>query len=255
MLKLRDIEVRRGERVTLALDELHLEGDRFTVILGHNGSGKSTLMNLLARQLEPTRGSLQLDDQPLARFSARDFARRVAFLPQHLPDVAGLTVRELVRLGRFPWRGLLGRWRAEDHAAVDQALAQTDVAHYAEQLADGLSGGERQRAWIAMLLAQQSPLLLLDEPTSALDLAHQYELMGLLRQLNRDSARGIVAILHDINLTARHADRVIALKQGRIFFDGSPDELLDGPLLSQLYDIDIELIEQPGGARKIAVVA
>ena len=164
-------------------------------------------------------------------------------------------MRELVRLGRFPWRGLLGRWRAEDHAAIDQALAQTDVAHYADHLADRLSGGERQRAWIAMLLAQQSPLLLLDEPTSALDLAHQYELMGLLRQLNRDSGRGIVAILHDINLTARHADRVIALKQGRIFFDGSPDELLSGPLLSQLYDIDIELIEQPGSARKIAVVA
>ena len=196
-----------------------------------------------------------LDGRTLAGFSARDFAQRVAFLPQHLPDVAGLTVRELVRLGRFPWRGLLGRWRAEDHAAVDQALAQTDVAHYADQLADSLSGGERQRAWIAMLLAQQSPLLLLDEPTSALDLAHQYELMGLLRQLNRDSGRGIVAILHDINLTARHADRVIALKQGRIFFDGSPDELLSGPLLSQLYDIDIELIEQPGSTRKIAVVA
>ena len=212
-------------------------------------------MNLLARQLEPTHGSLQLDGLTLADFSARDFARRVAFLPQHLPDVAGLSVRELVRLGRFPWRGLLGRWRAEDHAAVDEALAQTDVAHYAEHLADSLSGGERQRAWIAMLLAQQSPLLLLDEPTSALDLAHQYELMGLLRQLNRDSGRGIVAILHDINLTARHADRVIALKQGRIFFDGSPDELLSGPLLSQLYDIDIELIEQPGSARRIAVVA
>ncbi len=198
---------------------------------------------------------MQLDDKPLQRFSDRDFARRVAFLPQHLPDVAGLTVRELVRLGRFPWRGLLGRWRAEDHAAIDQALAQTDVAHYADHLADSLSGGERQRAWIAMLLAQQSPLLLLDEPTSALDLAHQYELMGLLRQLNRDSGRGVVAILHDINLTARHADRVIALKQGRIFFDGSPDELLSGPLLSQLYEIDIQLIEQPGSARKIAVVA
>jgi iron complex transport system ATP-binding protein len=198
---------------------------------------------------------LQLDGLTLADFSARDFARRVAFLPLHLPDVAGLSVRELVRLGRFPWRGLLGRWRTEDHAAVDEALAQTDVAHYAEHLADSLSGGERQRAWIAMLLAQQAPLLLLDEPTSALDLAHQCELMGLLRQLNRDSGRGIVAILHDINLTARHADRVIALKQGRIFFDGRPDELLSGPLLSQLYDIDIELIEQPGSARKIAVVA
>lgn len=250
-----DIEVRRDGRLTLALDELQLAGDQFTVILGHNGSGKSTLMNLIARQLQPDTGTLQLDGKPLASFSQREFARRVAFLPQRLPDVAGLTVRELVRLGRFPWRGLLGRWQAEDQRMIEQAMAQTDVEQYADHLADTLSGGERQRAWIAMLLAQQSPLILLDEPTSALDLAHQYELMTLLRELNLATGRGIVAILHDINLTARYADRIVALKQGRVFFDGSPEELLNNPLLSQLYDIDIELIEQPGSARKIAVVA
>lgn len=250
-----DIEVRRDGRLTLALDELQLAGDQFTVILGHNGSGKSTLMNLIARQLQPDTGTLQLDGKPLASFSQREFARRVAFLPQRLPDVAGLTVRELVRLGRFPWRGLLGRWQAEDQRMIEQAMAQTDVEQYADHLADTLSGGERQRAWIAMLLAQQSPLILLDEPTSALDLAHQYELMTLLRELNLATGRGIVAILHDINLTARYADRIVALKQGRVFFDGSPEELLNNPLLSQLYDIDIELIEQPGNARKIAVVA
>ncbi|MCW2293946.1 iron complex transport system ATP-binding protein [Pseudomonas sp. BIGb0408] len=255
MLRMNDIEVRRDGRLTLALDELQLAGDQFTVILGHNGSGKSTLMNLIARQLQPDTGTLQLDGKPLASFSQREFARRVAFLPQRLPDVAGLTVRELVRLGRFPWRGLLGRWQAEDQRMIERAMAQTDVEQYADHLADTLSGGERQRAWIAMLLAQQSPLILLDEPTSALDLAHQYELMTLLRELNLATGRGIVAILHDINLTARYADRIVALKQGRVFFDGSPEELLNNPLLSQLYDIDIELIEQPGSARKIAVVA
>ncbi len=255
MLRMNDIEVRRDGRLTLALDELQLAGDQFTVILGHNGSGKSTLMNLIARQLQPDTGTLQLDGKPLASFSQREFARRVAFLPQRLPDVAGLTVRELVRLGRFPWRGLLGRWQAEDQRMIERAMAQTDVEQYADHLADTLSGGERQRAWIAMLLAQQSPLILLDEPTSALDLAHQYELMTLLRELNLATGRGIVAILHDINLTARYADRIVALKQGRVFFDGSPEELLNNPLLSQLYDIDIELIEQPGNARKIAVVA
>lgn len=237
MLKLRDIEVRRGERVTLALDELHLEGDRFTVILGHNGSGKSTLMNLLARQLEPTRGSLQLDDQPLSRFSARDFARRVAFLPQHLPDVAGLTVRELVRLGRFPWRGLLGRWRAEDHAAVDQALAQTDVAHYAEQLADGLSGGERQRAWIAMLLAQHSPLLLLDEPTSALDLHRQIQLLSILRRLAKERGMLVIAALHDLGHALRFTDQALVLQNGTLVNCGPTEEVVTPELLYRVYHV------------------
>ncbi|TLX57756.1 ABC transporter ATP-binding protein [Stutzerimonas nosocomialis] len=255
MLNLQDITVRHDGRVTLDIPRLDIEEDAFTVILGHNGSGKSTLMNLIARQAEPAKGHLSLDGRPLEAYSQREFARRVAFLPQRLPEVAGLTVRELVRLGRFPWRGLLGRWRAEDLDAVEQAMRETDVHQFADHLADTLSGGERQRAWIAMLLAQASPLILLDEPTSALDLSHQYELMALLRMFNQTAGRGIVAILHDVNLTTRFADRVIALKQGRVFFDGTPDELLSSELLSALYDIDIQLVEQPGAARRIAVVA
>ncbi|WP_462380084.1 ABC transporter ATP-binding protein [Pseudomonas sp. Marseille-QA0892] len=255
MLSLKDIQVRHDGRVTLDIDRLDIAEDAFTVILGHNGSGKSTLMNLIARQTEPVTGHISLDDQPLSRYSQRELAQRVAFLPQRLPDVAGLTVRELVRLGRFPWRGLLGRWRTEDLDAVEAAMKQTDVLQFADHLADTLSGGERQRAWIAMLLAQASPLILLDEPTSALDLSHQYELMALLRALNEGAGRGIVAILHDVNLTARYADRIIALKQGRVFFDGTPDELLSSQLLTALYDIDIQLIDQPGAARRIAVVA
>ncbi len=255
MLNLQDITVRHDGRATLDIPRLDIEEDAFTVILGHNGSGKSTLMNLIARQTEPAEGHLRLDGRPLDAYSQREFARRVAFLPQRLPEVAGLTVRELVRLGRFPWRGLLGRWRAEDLDAVEQAMRETDVHQFADHLADTLSGGERQRAWIAMLLAQASPLILLDEPTSALDLSHQYELMALLRMFNQTAGRGIVAILHDVNLTTRFADRIIALKQGRVFFDGTPDELLSSELLSALYDIDIQLVEQPGAARRIAVVA
>lgn len=255
MLSLHDIQVRRDGRIILTLDHLQLAAGQFTVILGHNGSGKSTLMNLIARQFTPDTGRIALDGKPLEAYRQRDFARRVAFLPQHLPEVAGLTVRELVRLGRFPWRGLLGRWQAEDSRVIEWALRQTDIAHYADHLADSLSGGERQRAWIAMLLAQESPLLLLDEPTSALDLAHQYQLMALLRELNRETGRGIIAILHDVNLATRYADRIVALKGGRLFFDGTAEQLLSGDRLSALYEIGIELIDQPGQGRKIAVVS
>ena len=255
MLSLRDIRVCRDGRQILALPALDLDPGRFTVILGHNGSGKSTLMNLLARQLLPDHGQITLDGQPLAALSSRDFARRVAFLPQRLPEVAGLTVAELVRLGRYPWRGLLGRWQADDAAIVQEAMRATDIAHHASHLTDLLSGGERQRAWIAMLLAQQSPLILLDEPTSALDLAHQYELMALLAELNHRSGRGIVVILHDVNLAARYADRIVALKRGELFFDGTPDELLHSSQLSALYDIEIRLLPHEQGARPVAVVA
>lgn len=254
-MKLRDIQVRHDSRLILSLDRLDIDPGQFTVILGHNGSGKSTLMNLIARQLSADQGHIELAGRPLCDYSQREFARRVAFLPQHLPEVSGLTVRELVRQGRFPWRGLLGRWQVEDLRLIELALQQTDVAQYAEHLADSLSGGERQRAWIAMLLAQQAPLLLLDEPTSALDLAHQYELMELLHALNRDNGRGIVIILHDINLSCRYVQRIIALKGGRLFFDGSPRQLLCPQRLSALYEIDIQLLQQPGQGMPLAVVS
>jgi len=250
-----NIVVRHDGRTVLDVPKLEIEPGAFTAILGHNGSGKSTLMNLIARQMKPTSGSLTLGAQPLNSYSEREFAQRVGFIPQRLPDTSGLTVRELVRLGRFPWRGLLGRWREEDLSAVEQAMRETDIQQLSEHFADNLSGGERQRAWLAMLLAQASPLILLDEPTSALDLSHAYGLMTLLRSLNQTMGRGVVAILHDINLTTRFADRIIALKRGRVFFDGTPEELLSCQLLTALYDIDIQLVAQPGATRRIAVVA
>lgn len=255
MLELNNIRVHRQGRDILSVDSLKLATNEVTVILGHNGSGKSTLMKLLARQLLPDQGELRLNGQLLSAYSQRELAREIAFLPQQLPPVAGMDVRELVLQGRYPWRGLLARWNEQDQRLVEDAMAQTDVLRYADQLTDLLSGGERQRAWVAMLLAQQSPLLLLDEPTSALDLSHQYELMSLLHRLNRKTGRGVMVILHDINLAIRFADRILALKQGRPAFEGVPDALLSERTLSELYDIDIRLCAHPERDAPVAVVA
>ncbi|GAA0568831.1 ABC transporter ATP-binding protein [Caenispirillum bisanense] len=255
MFELSDVRVGYDGRRVLDIDRLTLAGDAVTVILGHNGSGKSTLMSLLARQRRPDGGTVALHGRPLGAYSQRALARAVAFLPQRLPDVPGLDVRELCGLGRFPWRGALGRWRAADDAAVAAALARTHMTAFAGRIVDHLSGGERQRAWIAMLLAQEAPILMLDEPISALDLAHQVEVLSLLRDLNRASGCGVITILHDINLAAHYADRIVALKGGRIAFDGSPEELMQEPVLSGLYGLDIALVDHPTRTARVAVIA
>ncbi len=255
MYKLDQVKVRHGDRTVLNLEHLELPTDRVTVILGHNGSGKSTLMNLLAQQNKPSEGALTLNGRPVADYSARQFARSAAFMPQRLPGTSGLTVRELVELGRFPWRGLMGRWQPEDSISMTEALADTDISRYQDTLVDQLSGGERQRAWVSMLLAQNAPLLLLDEPTSALDLCHQYDLMALLKQLNRERNRGVILILHDLNMALRFADHILGLKQGQIAFQGSPDEIQNEACLSDLYSIPIKLLKHPNQQAPVAVIA
>jgi ferric hydroxamate transport system ATP-binding protein len=255
MYHLSNIQITRAGRSILQIDDLKLQPDEVTVIIGHNGSGKSTLMKLLAGQLKPDQGKVQLNGELLDRYSSRQLARQIAFMPQQLPDAANLQVQELVLLGRYAWRGWLQRWQSEDYAFCKQAMQATEVAHLSEQMLSDLSGGERQRAWIAMLLAQQAPLLLLDEPNAALDLAHQYSLMALLTQLNRREQRGVLIILHDFNLAIRHADRIIALRQGKLWFDGTPAALLAHPQLSELYGIALEIIPRGAGKHPVAVVA
>ena len=255
MLTLHEIRVHRQGRCVLDIPHLDVDASSFTAILGHNGSGKSTMMGVMARQVRPDRGQLSLNDKPYSAMSNRELARQIAFLPQRLPDAAGLSVHELVRLGRYPWRGLLGAWQPEDEDQVMQALRDTDTTAYSHRAIDELSGGERQRAWTAMLLAQQSPLLLLDEPTAALDVSHQYDLMRLLHRLNRSAARGVVVILHDVNLAARFADRIIALRHGRVHFDGPPSDLMTKARLSALYDTDMLVMPHPAGGSPVALVA
>ncbi|ANQ28568.1 ABC transporter [Vibrio natriegens] len=259
MFQLSNIQIVRGGRQILGIDQLNIPTNELTVVLGHNGSGKSTLVNLLSGQMSPDKGSVELNGQNLSSLKTKELAKQIAYLPQKLPASAGLTVEELVRLGRFPWRGALGRWNAKDKQIISQAMQRTGVTPFAQALADDLSGGERQRAWVSMLLAQQSPILILDEPTSALDVHHQFQLMALLSELNKTENVGIIVILHDLNLALRYATHIVALKKGQIAFEGKADMLLDEARLSELYESPITLIDHPTPAdtlasRKVAVV-
>ncbi|MGV3002756.1 ABC transporter ATP-binding protein [Vibrio sp. E150_018] len=255
MFKLNQVRVHRNNRDILSIDELSIPSDGLTVMLGHNGSGKSTLVNLLSGQSKADSGQVTLNETEISTFSQKQLAKEIAFLPQKLPDVAGLTVQELVRLGRFPWRGVFGRWQNDDEKIIVEAMQKTGVEQYANNLADKLSGGERQRAWVAMLLAQQSPVLILDEPTSALDIHHQYHLMDLLQELNQQTGCGILVILHDLNLALRYATHIVALKQGKVAFSGAKELLLDDQRLTDLYETDIQLLDHPQqDDQKIAVV-
>ncbi|EFO41595.1 ABC transporter ATP-binding protein [Vibrio parahaemolyticus] len=258
MFQLSNIEIVRGGRQILGIDQLNIPTNELTVVLGHNGSGKSTLVNLLSGQMSPDKGTVALNDTSLSSLKTKELAKQIAYLPQKLPSSAGLTVEELVRLGRFPWRGALGRWNLKT-TDIAEAMARTGVAPFAQALADDLSGGERQRAWVSMLLAQQSPILILDEPTSALDVHHQFQLMALLAELNRTENVGIIVILHDLNLALRYATHIVALKKGQIAFEGNAEMLLDEARLSALYESPIKLIDHPTPAdtlasQKVAVV-
>jgi iron complex transport system ATP-binding protein len=225
--------------------DLTLPHGQMIGLIGHNGSGKSTLIKLLARQQLPTAGHLTLDGRPLGQWKNRDFARQVAYLPQQLPSADELTVRELVGFGRYPWHGALGRFSAEDRAQVDRALELTHTQVYAGQRVDELSGGERQRVWLAMLLAQNSRYLLLDEPTSALDIAHQVEVLSLVRQLSHDLDLGVIVVLHEINMAARYCDHLVALHSGRLLIQGEPAELMNSATLGSIYSIDMGVLPHP----------
>ncbi|ADH90908.1 ABC transporter related protein [Ancylobacter novellus DSM 506] len=225
---------------------LAVPAGRVVGLIGHNGSGKSTLLKLLGRQLAASGGEIRFEGRPLAGWGPRDFARRVAYLPQSSPATGGMTARELIALGRYPWHGALGRFGAVDRQKVEEAIALTDTAVFADRLVDTLSGGERQRVWIAMLVAQDADCLLLDEPISALDIAHQIEVLTLIRSLCRERGTGVVVVLHDVNMAARFCDDIIALHGGRLMARGTPEEMVTPQTLERIYGIAMDVIRQDG---------
>ncbi|PLP60973.1 iron ABC transporter substrate-binding protein [Mesorhizobium loti] len=243
-----------GGRTILSPLTMTLEPGRFYGLVGPNGSGKSTLLKLLARQQDPARGSIRFSGRLLETYGTRDFARSVAYMPQFTPPAEGMNVRELVSLGRFPWHGALGRFSADDEDKVTRALVQTSLTKLAERMVDSLSGGERQRAWLAMMLAQDARCLLLDEPTSALDLAHQVEILALVRQLSREQDIAVVAVLHDINMAASFCNELIALREGQIVARGSPDLILDPAVLDSIYGLAMGITRHPQTGAPISYV-
>lgn len=230
------------------IDTLSLEitEGAVTALVGRNGSGKSTLLKLIAGQNRPASGRIAHADRPLADWPPRELARRIAYLPQVTPVAEGIRLAELVALGRYPWRGALGRFRAEDHAAVSDAMQRCGLQPLADRLVDTLSGGERQRGWIAMMLAQGARTLLLDEPTSALDIAHQVEVLGLVQTMSRETGLSAVIVLHDVNLAARYCDRVVALDGGRLALDGPVRDLMTPEALARVYGLPMEVVPRSG---------
>lgn len=218
-----------------------------TALIGPNGCGKSTLLRTLARVIAPRAGRVLLDGEDIGAMPTRAVARRLALLPQGPVAPEGLTVRELVAQGRFPHQTLLRQWSAEDSVAVARALERTDLAHLADRPVDSLSGGQRQRAWIAMVLAQETGVLLLDEPTTFLDLKVQVDILSLLARIARDEGSSIVVVLHEINMAAAFADHIAMMAEGRILAEGPPGAVVTRANLARVFGLDAEVLPAPGG--------
>ena len=230
----------------LALERRHVVG-----LIGHNGSGKSTLLKLLGRQQPASRGEIRFEGKPLRDWRDRDFARRLAYLPQSPPAVPGLKVREFVAFGRYPWHGSLGRFSATDRMKVEEAMVLTYIVPFADRMVDTLSGGERQRVWLAMLVAQDTQCLLLDEPISALDIAHQVEVLALVRRLAIDRDLAVIIVLHDVNMAARFCDEIVALHSGRLIVRGGPSDIMTPQRLYEIYGLAMGVMASPADGQPI----
>ena len=246
-LTLSDLRLDLSGRAILDGIALDIAPGRVTALIGPNGSGKSTTLRAMAGLVSPDSGGVSLNGTPLPQMSRREIARALAFLPQSpiLPE--GITVRGLVERGRTPHLGSFRPMTATDRAVVDRALDRTGLTALAARRAATLSGGQRQRAFIAMTLAQDTPVLLLDEPTTFLDLPYQIEVLRLVRALNQDSGQTVVMVLHDINLACRFADRVVGIRAGQVLFDGTPEDVVTGTSLEALYGCPLTVIPLPDG--------
>ncbi len=248
----RDLTLGYGSRHVVGGLDLMIPPGRFTVLAGPNGSGKSTLLRALAGVTRPQAGAVLLGDRPLASLSARAIARRIGILPQAPQAPEGMRVIDLVRMGRHPHRGMLSRWTAADEAACERALRQTGTADLRLRPLDALSGGQRQRAWIAMVLAQESRIVLLDEPTSFLDLRHQQEVLGLIADLVAAGGT-VVAVLHDLNQAARQADHLVLLSDGGIAAEGPPGQVLRPETIARVFGVEVQLIPDPETGRNLCL--
>ncbi|MFB9325753.1 ABC transporter ATP-binding protein [Paenibacillus aurantiacus] len=224
---------------------LTLPQGEITVFIGSNGCGKSTLLRSMARLLKPQRGAVILEGSDIAGLSTKEVARKLAILPQGPSAPEGLTVLQLVKQGRYPYQSWLKQWSSEDEEAVRDALAATGMIELADRAVDSLSGGQRQRAWIAMTLAQETPVILLDEPTTYLDLTHQIEVLDLLYDMNERHRHTIVMVLHDINLACRYADHIVAIRKGKVEAQGRPEEVVDAALIESVFQLKCEIMPDP----------
>ena len=219
--------------------------NKISVIIGANGCGKSTLLKTLARLIKPTSGTITLDGKPLSKIPSKQLARILGLLPQSPIVPEGITVADLVGRGRYPHQSMFSGWSKKDYEAVAEAMDIMNITEFANQNIDELSGGQRQRVWIAMALAQQTDILFLDEPTTFLDITYQIEILDLLTDLNRKRGTTIVMVLHDINLSARYADHIFALRQGKLVAEGKPSNVITSELIKDVFGLRCKVVKDP----------
>lgn len=218
---------------------------KITTLIGTNGSGKSTILKTLSRLLTPAEGTVCLDGDSIFRMSTRVVAQRLAVLPQGAQAPSGITVKDLVEYGRYPYRKRLSGLTSKDEEIIKWALDSTNMLDMAGREMDQLSGGQRQRAWIAMALAQKTGILFLDEPTTYLDISHQLEILQLLKQLNRRQGVTVVMVLHDLNHAIMFSDHLVAIKNGEKYLEGAPEQVITPQMLREVFDVEAEVIQHP----------
>ncbi|WP_022765204.1 ABC transporter ATP-binding protein [Butyrivibrio sp. XPD2006] len=241
----RNISVGYEDNTIIKDLDIIIPSGKFSVLIGQNGCGKSTLIKSFARLLKPKSGDVVLDGKSIYDIPTQRLSREIGLLPQSPIVPAGITVADLVARGRFPYQKLFGQLSKADYQAIACAMEAMGIADLADKPVDSLSGGQRQRVWIALVLAQDTDILLLDEPTTYLDIAYQVEILDCLAALNKAKKTTIVAILHDINLSIRYADHIFAMKRGRLIAEGEPKDIITTGLMKDVYGMESDIITDP----------
>lgn len=244
MISTKQLSVAYGDKMVIENLSLTLPEGKITALIGPNGCGKSTLLKALSRINKIRSGEVLFQGRGLSEYKDKQLAQRLSMLPQVVQSPEGVTVRKLVEYGRSPYVSHWGRLTTQDKQKVEQAMRETGVWELADQSVESLSGGQRQRAWIAMILAQDTDVVMLDEPTTYLDLSHQIELMKLMRAMNQQG-KTVIVVLHDLNQACRYCDHLVVLKQGQLAAQGTPSQIFTEQLLDSVFNLDAAVVADP----------
>lgn len=234
-----------GDYIVLKDINVTIPKNKITILVGSNGCGKSTLLKTMSRLLKPFAGKVVLGDEDIFSKPNKEVAKKLSILTQSPTAPSDLTVFNLVKQGRYPYQSWFNQWSKEDEKIVEYALEKTGISDIKDKKLSDLSGGQKQRAWIAMTLAQQTDIILLDEPTNHLDIKYKIEVLDLLKELNEKENRTIVIVLHDINLACRYADHIIAIKDGKVYGEGKPEEIISEALIKEVFQINSKIVPCP----------
>ncbi|AOM40898.1 ABC transporter ATP-binding protein [Xenorhabdus hominickii] len=251
-LKAHNLSLAYGKRIIIDGVNLAIHDGELTVIIGPNGCGKSTLLRAISRSMQPKGGEVLLDETNIHRYKPKVVARELSLLTQGAAVTEALTIYDLVSRGRYPYQSFLRQWSEEDENVVNDALKAVDLWDLSQKLVSELSGGQRQRAWFAMTLAQQTPIILLDEPTTYLDISHQIEVLDLCQQLHRQG-KTLVLVLHDINLALRYASRLIMMKNGQVYSEGIPEEIVTVQNIADVFGLACRIIRDPESNKPLII--